>query len=163
MNITLFDAAQSIREHVSEIDLETGEISEAYAASRKLFEKKGGACVMYALEEGVNLKAAKEMLKAMGDQLKAREARHERFLRYMADCMKNAGVSVVAADGLAKATLSIGADESVVIEDGAVFPPELCNQPKPLEPSKTKIKVEINAGRPVVGAMIVRNDRLTIK
>jgi hypothetical protein len=50
-----------------------------------------------------------------------------------------------------------------VLEDGAVFPPELCNEPKPPTPSKTKIKVAILAGEPVAGASIVRKDRLVIK
>jgi len=39
----------------------------------------------------------------------------------------------------------------------------LCNDPKPPEPSKTKIKNAILAGEPVAGAYIVRKDRLTIK
>ena len=110
MKITLFDAAQSVREAVSKIDLETGEISESYAQSRELFDKKAGACVAYALEENATIKSAKEMLKAMGEQLKAREARRDRFLKYFADCMKNADVSQVAADGLAVATLYIDCD-----------------------------------------------------
>jgi Siphovirus Gp157 len=162
MNLTLFDAAQSVRETVSQIDLETGEISDLYTQSRELFDKKAEACVAYALEEGANLKAAKDMLKAMTEQLKAREARRERFLGYMAECMKSAEVTQVSADGLAKATLYIGRDESVVIEDGATFPPELCNDPKPPEPSKTKIKLAIQAGQAIAGAMIVRKDRFTI-
>jgi Siphovirus Gp157 len=161
-SITLFDAAQSIRETVSQIDLETGEISESYTQSRELFDKKAGACVAYALEEGANLKAAKDMLKAMTEQLKTREARRERFLGYMAECMKAADVPKISVDGLATATLYIGRDESVVIEDGATFPPELCNDPKPPEPSKTKIKAAINSGQAIAGAVIVRKDRLTI-
>ena len=163
MNITLFDAAQAIRESVSQIDLETGEISEAYTQSRELFDQKCGACVAYALEEAANLKAANDMLKAMTNQLKAREARRDRFLKYMAECMKTAGITKVSADGLATATLSIDRDESIVLLDGATFPPELCNAPKPPEPSKTLIKAAINAGQAVAGAVIVRNDRLTIK
>ena len=40
MKITLFDAAQQVRESM-QVDPETGEISEAFAESRELFEQKG--------------------------------------------------------------------------------------------------------------------------
>ena len=36
-NITLFDAAQAVREAVNRVDESTGEICESYAASRELF------------------------------------------------------------------------------------------------------------------------------
>lgn len=45
----------------------------------------------------------------------------------------------------------------------AEFPPELCNEPRPPAPSKTKIRAAIEAGEPISGARIVRKDRLTIK
>lgn len=54
-------------------------------------------------------------------------------------------------------------DESIEIEDGATFSPELCCEPKPPTPSKSKIKDAILAGEPVNGARIVRKDRLVIK
>ena len=59
--------------------------------------------------------------------------------------------------------LYVDRDEFVEIEEGAKFDPELCNDPKPPEPSKTKIKNAILAGQPVAGARIIRKDRLTIK
>lgn len=163
MKLTLFDAAQSVREQVTKIDPETGELSLDYEKSRELFDNKAGACVAYAVEEDAQIKSASEMLKAMQAQLKAREARRDKFHAYMLECMKSAGVTQVAADGLARATLYPDRDESVVIDDGASFPPELCNDPKPLTPSLTKIKAAILAGEAVAGARIVRRDRLTIK
>lgn len=163
MKITLFDAAQSVREALSAVDPETGELTDDYSDSRELFERKGGACVAFAVDESAQIEAAKAMLKAMDAQVKARAARLDRFHAYMADCMKNAGITKVSADGLASATLYPDRDESVEIDDGAVFPPELCADPKPPLPSKTKIKAAILSGEPVAGARIVRHDRLSIK
>ena len=78
--------------------------------------------------------------------------------------MKTAGINEIkAADGSFVVKLYVDRDESVVIEEGAVFPPELCIDPKPPEPSKTKIKNAILAGQPIAGAKIVRKDRLQIK
>lgn len=163
MNISLFDAAQSVREALATVDPETGELTDSYSESRELFERKGGACVAYALEEAATIEAAKKLLRSMSDSLGSREARLERFKGYMADCMKAAGITQVSADGLAKATLYPDRDESVELEEGAEFPADLCADPKPPAPSKSKIKAAILAGQPVAGARIVRRDRLTIK
>lgn len=163
MHITLFDAAQQVRDSLGHIDPETGELIETYAESRALFEQKAVACVAYAKDEGANLEAAEAMLKAMQDKLKARKARLDRFKAYMADCMKSSGVHEVKHEtGLFSAKLYIDCDESIVTEDGTIFPASLCNDPKPPEPSKSKIKAAIKAGEAVAGAHIIRKDRLAI-
>ena len=162
-NITLFDAAQAVREAVNRVDESTGEICESYAASRELFEHKAVACVAYAVEENHSLDAARAMLKAMQARLEAREKRLTRFEGYLADCMKATGVMEVKHEhGLFSARLYLSRDESVELDEGAQFPPALCNDPRPPAPSKTKIKAAIKAGEAVAGARLVRKDRLAI-
>jgi len=39
--VTLFDAAQAVRMELATVDADTGELSDGYAASRELFERKG--------------------------------------------------------------------------------------------------------------------------
>lgn len=163
MNITLFDAAQSVREAVNQVDPDTGEYSESYTASRELFQSKAIACVAYAKEEAATLESAKAMVKDMLAKIEARENRLERFEDYIADCMKATGITEVKHElGLFSAKLYLERDESVEIDEGATFPPDLCNEPKPPTPSKTKIRAAIKAGEAVAGARIVRKDRLTI-
>jgi hypothetical protein len=162
-SITLFDAAQAVREALATVDPETGELNDAYTSSRELFASKGGACVAYAVEQAHTIAARKAMVKAMGEVVARDEARLERFHTYLADCMKATGITKVSADGLATATLYIDRDESIELEAGAEFPPELCADPKPPLPSKTKIKAAILAGEPVAGARIVPRDRLTVR
>ena len=113
-NITLFDVAQAVREAVNRVDESTGEICEAYAASRELFEHKAVACVAYAVEENHSMDAARAMLKAMQARLEAREKRLTRFEGYLADCMKATGVMEVKHEhGLFSARLYLSRDESV--------------------------------------------------
>ena len=163
MSITLFDAAQAVRESVNQMDPETGELLESYTESRELFQNKAVACVAYAKEEAATLASAKAMIKDMLAKIEAREKRLERFEGYLADCMKATGIHEVKHEvGLFGARLYLGRDESVELDDGANFAPELCNDPKPPAPSKAKIKAAIKAGQPVAGARIVRKDRLTI-
>ena len=116
----------------------------------------------YCKDEAATIKGLKELVKEASDKLKARENRLERFKRYMADSMKAAGVDVIDA-GFLTAKLLHERDESIELDEGAEFPPELCNAPKPPEPSKTKIKAAILSGEAVAGARIVRRDRLEIK
>lgn len=162
-NITLFDVAQAVREAVNQVDPDTGEICEAYTASRDLFQHKAIACVAYAVEENHSLDAARAMLKTMQARLDAREKRLSRFEGYLADCMRATGVLEVKHEyGLFVAKLYPERDESVELDEGAQFPPALCNDPKPPTPSKTKIKAAIKAGEAVAGARLVRKDRLAI-
>lgn len=162
-NITLFDAAQQVREAINQVDPDTGEIVESYASSRALFEQKAIGCVAYAKEEAGTIAAAKAMLKEMVDKIASREKRLERFEAYMADCMRATGITEVKHEtGLWGAKLYLDRDESVELDDDADFPPELCNDPKPPAPSKSKIKAALKAGEPVAGARLVRKDRLTI-
>ena len=163
-NITLFDAAQAVREAINQIDPATGEIIETYTESRELFQQKAVACVAYAKEEAATLAGAKAMLKDMAAKVEAREKRLERFETYLADCMKATGITEVKHElGLFAAKLYPERDESVEIDADAEFPPELCNDPKPPTPSKTKIRQAILSGTPVAGARIIRKDRLVIK
>lgn len=162
-SITLFDAAQAVREAINQIDQDTGEIIETYTESRELFQNKAIACVAYAKEEAATLASAKAMLKDMAAKVEAREKRLERFEAYLADCMKATGIHEVKHDlGLFSAKLYLERDESVELEPDAEFPAALCNDPKPPTPSKRLIKEEILAGRPVIGARLVRKDRLVI-
>ena len=163
MNLTLFDAAQQVREALHQVDPDTGELSEAYTESRALFEQKAVTCVAYAKEQAASIASARAMLKTMAEKIDAEEARLDRFKTYLADCMKATGTTEVKHElGLFSAKLHIGRDESIEIDEGATFPPELCNAPKPPAPSKTAIKAAIKAGEAVAGARIVRKDRLTI-
>lgn len=163
-NVTLFDAAQAVREAINQIDPDTGEIIETYTESRELFQNKAIACVAYAKEEAATLASAKAMLKDMLAKIEAREKRLARFEAYLADCMKATGITEVKHElGLFGAKLYLEREESVELEPDAVFPASLCTEPKPPAPSKTKIKAAIKAGEAVAGARIVRKDRLTIK
>lgn len=162
-SITLFDAAQAVREAVNQIDQETGEVVESYAESRELFQNKAIACVAYAKEEAATLASAKAMLEDMQAKVEARELRLERFEAYLADCMKATGITEVKHElGLFGAKLYLERDEAVEIDADAEFPPELCNDPKPPTPSKAKIKAAIKRGEAIAGARIVRKDRLSI-
>ena len=161
--ITLFEAAQLVRDALK-IDPETGEIDESYVASRELFEQKGEACIAYLQDRKAASAARKEMLKKASEHVAAEERHIEHFEGYVWASIRAAGISRISTpDGLMTATLTLDCVKSVEIDEGATFPPALCNDPKPPTPRKTKIKAAIEAGEPVAGARIVYGDRFIVK
>lgn len=165
MTITLIQSAQDVRALLNCVDPETGEIVDTYSASTALFEQKAVGCVAYAQDKAAEIEVAKKRLKEMAANVEKEEKRLESFKSYIIECMKVAGKTEVRGDcGLFGVKLYIGRDESVELDDGAEFPSELCNDPKPAPaptPNKTKIKAAIKSGLDVAGASIVRKDRLT--
>jgi len=149
MNMTLYKATE-LAKLENFVDPETGEMDiAAFDAANIMLAVTG------------MLKNAENDLKAKRQSL---ERRVESLHRYLMDNMKMSGTTEIkAVDGSFTAKLYLERDESVVLDEGVVFPPELCDLPKPPEPSKTKIKEAILRGEPVQGATIVRKDRLTIK
>lgn len=162
---SLYQIAHDFREQLDSLfDPETGEALPAFDEFRVMLGNKASAVAAYALD--CELDAAKADLaiiriKKIKDAQKAKAAR---LRAYLAENMKTAGIDQIkAADGSFVVKLYVDRDESIEIDEGALFPPDLCNDPEPPKPSKTKIKNAILAGQPVAGARIVRKDRLTIK
>lgn len=128
------------------------------------FKERAVAVVAVYKGKGHTVETLKSYLVEMQDQIKREQKQQERLKDYLQGAMMITGVDKISSDdGLLTATLYRDRDESVEIDEGAKFPASLCNDPKPPEPSKTKIKAAILAGEPVAGAQIVRRDRLTIK
>lgn len=145
-------------------DPETGEALPAFEEQRALIGSKVNQVAAYILNTELDAEAAKQAIKRIDAIAKAAEKKAEHLRRYLADNMRASGITEIKADDRSFVVkLYIDRDESVELDEGAAFPPELCADPKPPLPSKTKIKAAILAGEPVAGARIVRRDRLQIK
>ena len=162
---TLYQLSADLRSMLDNaFDPETGEALPAFEECRALIGNKAGQVAAYIL----NVEADALAAKAAVDRIKALQASYERkaqHLRdYLASNMAVAGITEIKAEDRSFVVkLYPERDESVELDESATFPPELCADPKPPAPSKTKIKAAILAGQPVAGARIVRRDRLTIK
>ena len=162
---SLYQLAHDVRQQIDSLfDPETGEALPAFDEFRVALGNKANAVAAYVLNCESDAEQAKNAIKRIKALQTAYERKAEKLREYLADNMKTAGIHEIKAnDGSFIVKLYPDRDESVLIEEGAQFPPELCNDPKPPEPSKTKIKNAILAGQPVAGARIVRKDRLTIR
>ncbi len=145
-------------------DPETGEALPVFEEVRGQLVNKASNVAAYILtceSDAAQAKAAVERIKSLQA---AYERKAEKLREYLAENMRATGITEIKADDRSFVVkLYPDRDESVEIEDGAVFDAALCNEPKPPTPSKAKIKAAILAGQPVAGARIVRWDRLTIK
>lgn len=145
-------------------DPETGEALPAFEECRALIGNKINQVAAYILNTELDAAAAKTAMKRVADIVEANERKAEHLRTYLAENMKASGITEIKADDRSFVVkLYIDRDESVVLDPDAVFPPELCADPKPPLPSKTKIKTAILNNEPVAGAHIVRRDRLSIK
>lgn len=165
-NVSLYHAAQDIQQKIAlSVDPETGEIdTDKLDMIEASFKDRAVAVVAVYKGKGHTVEMLKSYLNEIQAQIKREQALQDRLKDYLQACMSITGTAKISSDdGLLSAILLTDRDESIEIDEGAVFPPELCNKPKPPEPSKILIKAAILAGEPVAGARIVRKDRLQIK
>jgi hypothetical protein len=164
--VSLYHAAQDIQQKIAlSVDPETGEIdTDKLDMIECTFKERAVATIAVYKGKGHTIDTLKSYLTEIQAQIKREQANQERLKDYLQACMSITGTAKISSDdGLLSAILLTDRDESVEIDEGASFPPALCNDPKPPEPSKSKIKAAIFAGEPVAGARIVRKDRLQIK
>mgnify|MGYP000025237064 CR=1 FL=1 len=164
MTLSLYKAT-ALANLQAHIDPETGEIdTTAFDAANIVLAEKQLACVAYYKTEMHNLAAFEAAVKEASDKLKARKAAHARFAEYLKSNMQATGTTEIkSTDGMFSASLLIGRDSAVELQDGFVFADCYLAPPKPREPSKTLIKVALEAGITVAGASVVKRDRLVIK
>ena len=165
MNITLYKAASDIQNRIALCVDEDGILdTDKFDLIDCTFKDKAVAAVAVYKGKGHTIDTLESYLVEIQTQIKREKADQERLKDYLQGCMSITGItSIKSDDGLLQATLHLGRDESVEIDEGVTFHPSLCNDPKPPTPSKTKIRAAILAGEPVSGARIVRKDRLSIK
>jgi Siphovirus Gp157 len=164
MSISLYKANELARLE-SHIDQDTGEIDvDAFYQSGITLRDKQIATIAYLKNSNAEQLMLDKAIEDLTSRKKALQKSVNKSKSMLAKSMRDHEItSIKANDGTFEAKLCLDRDEAVVIQDGVTFPPELCNAPKPPEPSKTLIKAAINAGQAVAGAVIVRNDRLTIR
>lgn len=165
MTVTLYKAASDMQQKIAlcidadgvidtdKLDMIECSFKERAVATVAVYKGKGHTIDM--------LTSYKQEIQAQIDKEKRNQ---ERLKDYLQACMTLTGIDKIASDdGLLTATLYRERDESVEIDEGIKFAASLCNEPKPPEPSKSKIRQAILAGEPVIGARIIFKDRLTIK
>jgi hypothetical protein len=165
MNITLYQAAQEVRELLEQIDPETGELPEGYEAARDLVASKAKAVAAFVLENNAQADMVEAHAKSLMERVKSARKRSDWLKAYLASHMAACGIqSIKSDDGTFCAKLEVGRDESVEIYEPQSIPEDYMREvPAKYEPDKVLIRRAIKDKFTVPGARLVAKDRLTIK
>lgn len=165
MQITLYKAAEELRELLEQIDGETGELPEGFTQARELVASKSIAVAAFILENNAQADMVEAHAKNLLERVKMARKRSDWLKAYLRDHMAACGIqSLKSDDGTFSAKLEIGRDESVEIYEPASLPEDYMREvPAKLEPDKALIKKAIKDKFVVPGARLVAKDRLTIR
>lgn len=165
MNITLYKAADAVRELLDQIDVETGEMPEGFEQARALVASKSQAVAAFILDNDAQAEMVEQHAKILLDRAKTARKRSAWLRQYLAANMAATGViSIKSDDGTFSAKLDIGRDESVEVFEQGLLPQDYMREiPAKFEPDKALIKQALKDGYDVPGARLTAKDRLTIK
>jgi Siphovirus Gp157 len=164
MNITLYQAAQDVRELLEQVDSETGELPEGYEQARAIVATKSKACAAFILENQKQADMVELHAQGLLDKVKQARKRSGWLVQYLIMHMKSSGITEIKSDdGTFRVKLELERDKSVDIYELALLPTDYMREiPAEQEPNKPLIKKAIADGFEVPGARIIAKDRLTI-
>jgi len=165
MKITLYQAADSVRDLLDQMDETTGELPEGFEQARALVATKAQACAAFVLDNEAQADMVEQHAKNLMERVKTARRRSQWLRQYLSSHMAACGLmSIKSDDGTFFAKLEIGRDESVDVFDSAQLPADYMREiPAKHEPDKTLIKKAIKEGFEVPGAKLTAKDRLTLK
>lgn len=156
---TLYKINQQLENFEFEVDLETGELTNAlqWDFLNLAYEEKceNIACFIKNLKSDVEDFKAEE--KALADRRKSKE----RKIEYLSDLLlENMNFKKFET---AKCAISFRRSEQVSIPDESIVPNEYMKVTITCKPDKTAIKAAIKAGESVNGCEIIEKQNLNIK
>ncbi len=164
MNITLYQAADQVRELLEQIDPETGELPEGLEQARAIVATKSQAVAAFILDDEARADMVEAHAKALMAKVKTARKRSERLREYLRLHMDAAGVlSIKSDDGTFACKLEKERDESIEVFDDKQLPADYLREKVTVEPDKTLIRRALKDGFEVPGARLVRKDRLSIR
>ena len=164
MQVTLYQAAETVRHLLEQIDPETGELPEGFEQSRAIVATKAQAVAAFILSNEAEADMVETHAKDLMSRVKTARKRSEWLKEYMRSHMSACGITEIKSDdGTFKAKFESGRDESIEIFDEKQLPFNYIVEKVTQTPDKTLIKKAIKDGFDVPGARLVKKDRLTIK
>jgi hypothetical protein len=164
MNITLYKASADVRDLLDQIDPETGEMPEGFEQARAIVASKAQACAVFCIGNEAEADMVEAHAKALIERVKAARKRTVWLKQYLASHMAACGITSIKSDDGLSVKLEIGRDESVeIIDANQIDMHYLREVPAKYEPDKALIKKALKEGHDVMGAQLIRKDRLTIK
>lgn len=164
MQVTLYQAAASLRNLLEQIDPETGELPDGYEQARELVATKAQAVCAWVLENERQAEMVENHAKALLDEVRKARKRSDHFRLYLQEHMKACGITEIKADDFTfRARLHLERDASVDVFEAALVPDQYRVTKTETTINKKAIAEAIKGGTEVPGARIKKSDRLEIK
>ena len=165
MQVTLYQAAETVRHLLEQIDPETGELPDGFEQSRAIVATKAQAVAAFILANEAEADMVETHAKELINRVKTARKRSDWLKEYLRSHMAACGITEIKSDdGTFKAKLELGRDESIDVFDATQLPADYMREvPAKSEPDKTLIKKAMKDGFDVPGARLIKKDRLTIK
>lgn len=164
MNITLYKAAEELRDTLENIDPETGELPDGFENAQALVQRKAMSVAAYILDTDAQAEMVEAHAKTLLERVKTARKRSAWLRQYLRTNMQETGITkVTSEDGTFTLSLERDRDESVDVFDEAQLPAELVKTEVKTSPDKVAIKKLLKDGQDVPGARIVKKDRLSIR
>ena len=164
MQVTLYQAAETVRHLLEQIDPETGELPEGFEQSRAIVATKAQAVAAFILSNEAEADMVETHAKELLNRVKTARKRSDWLKQYMCSHMAACGITEIKSDdGTFKAKLELGRDESIDVFDDKQLPNDYLVEKTTFTPDKALIKKAMKDGFDVPGARLVKKDRLTIK
>lgn len=162
--ITLYKAAEAVRELLDQIDAETGELPPEYEKASAIVASKAQSVAAYILDTEAQCAMVEAHAKELLKRVKTQRRKADYLREYLRTHMAASGItSIKSDDGTFSAKLEIGRDESVEVFDMGQLTTEYLRISTSYEVDKTTIKAALKLGKDVPGARIVARDRLTLR
>jgi len=162
LDITLFRAADELRQVLDNIDPDTGELPPEYESALGLVKNKGGKVGAYILQTEAEAAMIEAHAKALLDRVATQKKRNAWLRDYLMTNMLETGITEIAVEDGARIKLYLNRDPAIEVFDERQVPAEYFADPKPPTVSKTKIMAAIKADVEVPGALMVKRHRLAI-
>lgn len=165
MKIKLYEAAETVRHLLEQIDPETGELPEGLETARDVVIHKAQAVTAFILSNEAEADMVEVHAKHLLEQVKSARKRGDWLRTYLQSNMVATGIlSIKSDDGTFSAKLERERDVSVDVFDDKQLPGDyLTEVPSYLKADKKLIRKALDDGYDVPGARLLRKDRLTLK
>lgn len=168
MSITLYKAANEVRDLMAQMDPETGELPEGFGSAVQIAKERAGAVAAAIVSDRVQREAVKAHATALLDQVKKAEARGKKWEYYLLAGMQSIGATeIIDQSGVVLVKRWPERDTAVDILDERLIPAEYMRQPAPPPvpppaPDKDLIKAVHKQGIEVQGTKVIKRDRIKV-
>jgi hypothetical protein len=166
-NSTLNEAANEFLELLESIDPDTGEIGsdqQQFCKVKDALTKKASSVAAWIIDNEAHAAMVEEHAKKLLDRAKSARKRANWVREYLQNHMKITGItSIKSEDGTFSVKLELDRDESVDVFDDNELPKIFYHYESIKKIDRIGIRNAIKNGDEVIGARLVRKDRLTIK